>query len=140
MTNNINHEIKTPVGIIRGYLESILGDPEMDDQTRTHFAHERMMTNVERLTSLLNDVSTMTRLENGADMIAVESVNMHDLVYQIEYDLPANNLAGKMEFSSTSRWTARSQATTACSTAWCADSSKFGSLFGRNRNTPQHDF
>lgn len=97
MTNNINHEIKTPVGIIRGYLESILGDPEMDDQTRTRFL-ERMMTNVERLTSLLNDVSTMTRLENGADMIAVESVNMHDLVYQIEYDLPANNLAGKMEF------------------------------------------
>ena len=49
--------------------------------------------------SLLNDVSTMTRLENGADMIAVESVNMHDLVYQIESDLPANNLSGNLEFS-----------------------------------------
>lgn len=97
MTNNINHEIKTPVGIIRGYLESILGDPEMDNETRTRFL-ERMLTNVERLTALLNDVSTMTRLENGADMISVESVNMHDLVYQIEYDLPANNLAGNMEF------------------------------------------
>lgn len=98
MTNNINHEIKTPVGIIRGYLESILADPDMDTETRTRFL-ERMLSNVERLTSLLNDVSTMTRLENGADMIAVDRVNMHDLVYQIDYGLPANNLAGNMEFS-----------------------------------------
>ena len=97
MTNNINHEIKTPVGIIRGYLESILGDPDMDAETRTHFL-ERMLSNVERLTSLLNDVSTMTRLENGADMIAVDRVNMHELVYQIENDLPASNLAGSMSF------------------------------------------
>lgn len=97
ITNNINHEIKTPVGIIRGYLESILGDPDMDAETRTRFL-ERMLSNVERLTALLNDISTMTRLESGADMIAVDCVNMHDLVYQIDYDLPANNLAGNMEF------------------------------------------
>ncbi len=98
LTNNINHEIKTPVGIIRGYLESIITDPEMDTATRNHFL-DRMLMNVERLTDLLNDVSTMTRLENGADMIAVEKIDMHDLVYQIESDLPANNLSGNLEFS-----------------------------------------
>lgn len=98
MTNNINHEIKTPVGIVRGYLESILGDPDMDADTRTRFL-ERMLSNVERLTNLLNDVSTMTRLENGGDKIAVNKVDMYDLVYQIDYDMPANNLAGSMEFS-----------------------------------------
>lgn len=98
LTNNINHEIKTPVGIIRGYLESIIADPEMDTATRNRFL-DRMLMNVERLTDLLNDVSTMTRLENGADMIAVEKIDMHDLVYQIESDLPANNLSGNLEFS-----------------------------------------
>lgn len=98
MTNNINHEIKTPVGIIRGYLETILGDPSMDDATRTRFL-ERMLSNVERLTSLLNEVSTMTRLENGSDKIAVSKVDMYDLVYQIDYDMPANNIAGSMEFT-----------------------------------------
>ncbi|WP_304487786.1 sensor histidine kinase [Duncaniella muris] len=98
LTNNINHEIKTPVGIIRGYLESIIADPEMDTATRNRFL-DRMLMNVERLTDLLNDVSTMTRLENGADMIAVEKIDMHNLVYQIESDLPANNLSGNLEFS-----------------------------------------
>lgn len=98
LTNNINHEIKTPVGIIRGYLESIIADPEMDTATRNRFL-DRMLMNVERLTDLLNDVSTMTRLENGADMIAVEKIDMPDLVYQIESDLPANNLSGNLEFS-----------------------------------------
>lgn len=98
MSNNINHEIKTPVGIVRGYLETILGDPDMDAATRKRFL-ERMLGNVERLTSLLNDVSTMTRLENGIDKIAVGKVDMYDLVYQIEYDMPANNLAGSLEFT-----------------------------------------
>ena len=98
MTNNINHEIKTPVGIVRGYLESILADPDMDEATRTRFL-QRMLSNLERLTNLLNDVSTMTRLESGSDKITVSKVDMYDLVYQIDYDLPVNNLAGNMEFS-----------------------------------------
>lgn len=98
MTNNINHEIKTPVGIVRGYLETILSDPDMDAGTRTRFL-ERMLNNVERLTNLLNDVSTMTRLENGGDKIAVSKVDMYDLVYQIDYDMPASNLAGSLKFS-----------------------------------------
>lgn len=97
MTNNINHEIKTPVGIIRGYLESILSDPEMDDATRTRFL-ERMLNNVERLSTLLNDISTMTRLENGADKIATAKIDMYDLVFQIDYDMDVNKLAGSMEF------------------------------------------
>ena len=98
MSNNINHEIKTPVGIVRGYLESILGDPDMDAETRTRFL-ERMLSNIDRLTNLLNDVSTMTRLENGTDKIALSKVDMYDLVYQIDYDMGANNLAGNMQFS-----------------------------------------
>lgn len=98
MTNNINHEIKTPVGIIRGYLESILGDPDMDEETRTRFL-QRMLSNVERLSNLLNDISTMTRLENGSDKIAVTKVDMYDMVFQIDYDMEANHLAGDLEFT-----------------------------------------
>lgn len=98
MTNNINHEIKTPVGIIRGYLESILNDPDMDEETRMRFL-QRMLSNVERLTNLLNDISTMTRLENGSDKIAVTKVDMYDLIFQIDCDMAANRLAGDLDFT-----------------------------------------
>lgn len=97
MSQNINHEIKTPVGIVRGYLESIISDPDMDEETRNRFL-QRMLQNIERLSSLLNDVSTMTRLENGSDKIAVDMVDMHDLVYQVDNDVTSNNFTNGMDF------------------------------------------
>ena len=82
ITNNVNHEIKTPVGIIKGYLETIIGNPDMDEESRNRFL-SRMQVNVDRLCNLLNDISTMTRLENGSGKIPLERVDMHDLIYQI---------------------------------------------------------
>lgn len=98
LTNNINHELKTPIGVIRGYLDTILANPDMDDATRTHFLN-RTLQNVERLCSLMNDVSAMTRLEEGSDNIPISDVNMHDLLYAIENDVECSHLAGNMKFS-----------------------------------------
>lgn len=97
ITNNINHEIKTPVAAISGYLETITSNPDMDEASRAHFL-ERMEAHIKRLTSLLSDVSTMTRLEEGGERVLVETVDMHDLLYQIDSDLGASNLAGNMQF------------------------------------------
>ncbi|MDE6369556.1 MAG: hypothetical protein K2K94_10005, partial [Muribaculaceae bacterium] len=30
LTNNINHELKTPIGVIKGYLDTIISNPDMD--------------------------------------------------------------------------------------------------------------
>lgn len=98
ITNNINHEIKTPLGIIKGYMETIMSDPDMPADQRNHFL-QRMNDSVARLDNLLNDVSTMTRLEDGGEKVQISKVDMHDLVYQIDADLPASKLAGKLEFS-----------------------------------------
>lgn len=97
ITNNINHEIKTPVGIIRGYLETILDNPDLDEHSRHHFL-TRMNTNVERLCSLLNDVSTMTRLEEGGEKVPLEMVDFHDLVYQLNADRQASKIGGDLTF------------------------------------------
>ena len=98
LTNNINHELKTPIGVIRGYLDTIIDNPDMDEATRNHFL-ARTLDNVERLCTLMNDVSTMTRLEEGADNIPLSEVNMHDLLYAIENDVEASKLSGDMKFS-----------------------------------------
>jgi len=98
MTNNINHELKTPIGVIRGYLDTIIGTPDMDENTRTHFL-ARTRENVERICTLLNDISTITRLEEGHGNIPLSEVNMHDILYSIENDIEAANLCPGMTFS-----------------------------------------
>lgn len=97
LTNNINHELKTPVGVIRGYLETVLSADDMDADTKKYFL-KRALDNVERLCSLLNDVSTMTRLENGSTKIPMTEVNIHDLVYAIHNDMKQADNLGKMTF------------------------------------------
>ncbi len=97
LTNNINHELKTPVGVIRGYLETVLSSEDMDPQTQ-HYFLQRALDNVERLCSLLNDVSTMTRLESGAGKINFTEINIHDLVYTVHNDLLQAGALGDLKF------------------------------------------
>ena len=37
LTNNINHELKTPVAAIQGYLETLLANPCLTAEKRTAF-------------------------------------------------------------------------------------------------------
>ena len=97
LTNNINHELKTPVGVIRGYLETVLSSDDMDQETQRYFL-TRALSNVERLCSLLNDVSTMTRLEEGSRKIIISELNFHDLVYAIKDDLQQSGTLKNMTF------------------------------------------
>lgn len=98
LTNNINHELKTPVGVIRGYLETVLSSDDMDDATRTYFL-QRAQDNVGRLCNLLNDVSAMTRLEDGSGNIPMTEVNFHDLVFTVDNDMTAAGELKNMTFS-----------------------------------------
>lgn len=97
LTNNINHELKTPIGVIKGYLDTIMSTPDMPPATRERFML-RTQENVERLCNLLNDVSSMTRLEDGSGNVPVTAIDFHDLVFTIENDLSVSGLSGNMKF------------------------------------------
>lgn len=97
LTNNINHEIKTPVGVIRGYLDTVVNSPDMDDEIKNQFL-ARAHSNVVRLCNLLNDVSTMTRLEESNGNIQTIETDFHELVFSVYTDLSASGVLGEMEF------------------------------------------
>lgn len=42
MSSNINHELRTPIGVIKGYLDTILENPDMDADTRNHFIRKAL--------------------------------------------------------------------------------------------------
>lgn len=83
LTQNISHELKTPVASILGYTDTILDNPQMDDQTRQQFI-ERTHAQAQRLTALLQDLSTLNRMDYATDVLSMErveiSVMMADIV------------------------------------------------------------
>lgn len=75
MTNNIAHELKTPVSSIRGYLEILLGDKPLDEEKRRFFL-ERCFSQTLRLSDLINDVSLINKLEESSDLFPKEEVSV----------------------------------------------------------------
>ncbi len=82
LTNNINHELKTPVAAIQGYLETLLANPNLDAAKRTDFL-EKSAAQTERLRRLLADVSTITRMDEASQLIQKEPVVLNDLIDEV---------------------------------------------------------
>lgn len=82
LTQNIAHELKTPVASIQGYLETILDNPKIDEEKKALFL-QRCYAQSQRLASLLHDISTLNRLDDAPEMMDFETVNITQLVANI---------------------------------------------------------
>lgn len=97
LTNNINHELKTPIGIIKGYIDTIVENPDMSEEQRSSFL-QKARSNVDRLCAMLNDVSTITRLEENGENIPMETIDFHELLYTISDEIKESGILGDMKF------------------------------------------
>ena len=86
LTNNINHELKTPVASIQVCLETLLSGINLSEEKRQELI-ERCYTNNERLRRLLGDVSLITRMEDGSQLISKEAVDINNIINEIADDL-----------------------------------------------------
>lgn len=89
LTQNVAHELKTPVASIQGYLETILENPRIDDKTRDLFL-QRCYAQGKRLAALLNDMSTLNRLDDGADMMTFEEVDVAEIIRTVQRESQFN--------------------------------------------------
>ncbi len=79
LTNNINHEIKTPVAAIQVCIETMLEHEDMDKEKRKEFML-RCMSNIDRLKRLLSDVSLITRMDDAPASIIKENVDLSRII------------------------------------------------------------
>ncbi len=85
LTNNLNHELKTPVAAINLCFETLIAHPSLEEKQRTDFLR-RGYEHVHRLQHLLADVSAITRLEEGSEKIEKEPVDIAALVDDVIFD------------------------------------------------------
>ena len=79
LTNNINHELKTPVAAMLVCLELLHDHPELPPERQREFI-DRMLADARRLDALLKDVSTITRMDEGERVLLKEPVDLAEVV------------------------------------------------------------
>lgn len=82
LTNNINHELKTPVASMRVCLETLMAHQDMSKEKQTEFL-SRCLANNQRLQQLLDDISLITRMEDGARSISLEKVDVGEIIANV---------------------------------------------------------
>jgi signal transduction histidine kinase len=86
LTQNISHELRTPVSSILGYMESILNNPDLSAD-RQRFFIERSYQQAQRLTELLRDISTLNKIEEAKDFFEKEDVDVSAVVSDVVSDV-----------------------------------------------------
>ena len=76
---NVSHELKTPVTAIRGMVETMLDDPDIEPVRRERFLH-RVVSQVERMGNLVTDLLSLARLESDSSMLDIHSLDLREPV------------------------------------------------------------
>lgn len=100
LTQNVAHELKTPVASILGYLDTITENPDMDNDTKMQF-FERCKVQACRLKSLLQDISLLNRMDDVSGMIKFDEADISHIVADIEKETALQVAARGMTFRNT---------------------------------------
>ncbi|AHE95456.1 histidine kinase [Thermocrinis ruber] len=80
--DNASHELKTPISVLRGIVETLLEEEE--DQRKRHFL-EKALRRVEQMQNLVEDLLTLTKLESGRERLNLSEFKLRELVEEV-YD------------------------------------------------------
>src|SRR5690606_4927442 len=77
---NVSHELRTPLSMIKGYVETLIDeDGSLPEKTRKKFL-DTVARHTNRLVLLLDDLLTLSRLENGKRPLDRNVIYLEDLV------------------------------------------------------------
>lgn len=83
LTNNISHEIKTPVHVIQACLETLENNGEtLPAETKKQLL-DTSYDNVKRLSALLADLSVITRISDAPEKIESAEVDVTEIIQKV---------------------------------------------------------
>jgi len=74
--SNLSHELRTPLSAMKGFIETL----ESDDSIKERSYVEIIKRNTERLIRMVNDLLTLSRLEEGYSLAEFEEVDLRAVV------------------------------------------------------------
>ncbi len=75
---NASHELRTPLSVISGYLETIDDDDIDLSQAAFRRAISTMRKHSDRVTRIVDDMLTISKLENSSSLLKLEPFNLKD--------------------------------------------------------------
>lgn len=87
LTNNINHELKTPVHSIQGCLETIIENKDRLEKEQIMAFVEKSREQIKRLCALMNDISVITRMTDAPAQIMKENLDLVLIVNEIKDEI-----------------------------------------------------
>ncbi len=79
---NVSHELRTPLTILRGYLETLMQNKTLDKQ-QLDISFSTMNDQSLRMESVINDLLTISRLEEGRFVADPEEVVVPEMIKKI---------------------------------------------------------
>lgn len=79
---NASHELRTPLASMRGFIETLQGPASADETARTRFL-DIMSAQAARMTRILDDLLSLSRIEMKAHVPPTGQVDLRDLVREV---------------------------------------------------------
>ena len=83
---NVSHELRTPLSLIKGFVETLLEGAKNDPEKATRFL-QTIEKHTDRLTFLIEDLLTISRLESGQIVMNLHPVDLREETQRVIDDL-----------------------------------------------------
>ncbi len=78
--SNVSHELKTPITLINGYVETLLDGAAEDKSKRNHFL-SIINRHSNRLNSIIDDLLILSNIEDKGKNMVTENILLYDLLF-----------------------------------------------------------